>query len=153
MATSPQPVSSDTWPYESVLVLAPDVKLADQKKFFQKLKSVIQTEFKGSICHIDTWGIRRLANKNKKKCRQGLYFHFSFKAVGGVVAELSRLIRMDNRVIYHHFEKLSPKKSLEEHLATFRQVVDESIKREKERLVRLQQKRKNFAPSPKSVAG
>ena len=129
--------------YESVLVAQPDWNKKEGKQFFQKLRGIIR-QFQGEIHHIDSWGTRQLANSNEKKCSQGLYFHFSFQGQAGVVAELSRHIRMNNSIVYHHFEKLSDKRSLEEHLKEFRYVVEDSIKTEKERLVRLQQKRKNF---------
>ncbi len=131
--------------YESVLVMDPSLGEKDQKAFFQKIKEVIQS-FKGRIHHVDSWGIRKLANQNKKKIAQGLYFHFSFQSLGGVIVELRRRIRMNDQVIYHHFEKLSEGKDLEEHLKDFRQLIEESISKEKERLERIQQKRKVFVP-------
>ena len=81
----------------------------------------------------------------KKRLSQGRYFHLSFQARSEVIAELLRRIQIKDSVIYHHFEKLSPKKSLEEHLQSFRQTIEESIKREKDRFTQLQQKRKHFA--------
>ncbi len=128
--------------YESVLVSKPDWDLAGQKKFFQKIQEVIK-QFQGEIHHIDSWGTRRLANQNKKRWPQGLYFHFSFNAQAGIVAELARQIRMNDHFVYHHFEKLSSKQSLSEHLKAFRSTIEESIDMEKERQVRIQ-KRKNF---------
>ena len=83
--------------YESVLVMEPSLSEEDQKLFFQKVKKTLQ-EFKGEFYHIDTWGVRKLANKNKKKWSQGLYFHFSFKGERGVVEELTRKIRMNEKV-------------------------------------------------------
>lgn len=128
--------------YESVLVMGPALAQEAQKLFFQKVKETIK-QFKGDIYHIDSWGIRRLANKNKSRWSQGLYFHFSFSGEVGVIEELIRRIRMDEKVLYYHFEKLSSKKSVEEHLADFRDLVEAAVKREKERLVRIQ-KRKTF---------
>lgn len=130
-------------PYEAVLVAQPDWKKEDGKQFFQKLRGIVR-QFQGEIHHIDSWGTRQLANSNRKRCSQGLYFHFSFQGQAGVVTELSRHIRMNNSIVYHHFERLSDKRSLEEHLKAFRLIVEDSIKMEKERLARLQQKRKNF---------
>ena len=129
--------------YESVLVMEPSLAVEGQKLFFQKLKKIIGGPFKGRIHHIDTWGARRLANKNKKNLARGIYFHFSFEGGKGVVEELVRVIRMDEKVLYCHFEKLSPKKSAGEHLQDFRDLMEEAVKREKERQIRLQ-KRKSF---------
>ena len=132
--------------YESVLVLDPALEEKAQKSFFQKLRDVIKS-FKGQIHHIDSWGRRKLANKNRKKWTQGLYFHFSFNGTVGVIEELSRLIRMDEKALYYHFEKL--KKSPEEHLADFRYLVESAIKKEQDRQVRLQ-KRKAILPPKKA---
>ena len=130
--------------YEAVLVVDPSLSPPDQKLFFQEIKKIIE-QFQGVIHHIDTWGARKLANQNKKRLNQGHYFHFSFQANSGVITELLRRIRINDSVIYHHFEKLSSKKSLEEHLQNFREIIEESIKKEKDRFVQLQQKRKHFA--------
>ncbi len=128
--------------YESVLVMEPALSAESQKLFFKKIKETAG-KFKGDIHHIDSWGVRKLANKNKKKRVRGLYFHFSFKGALGVIEELVRVIRMDERVLYYHFEKLSSKKSLSEHLQDFRFLMEEALKKEKERQARLQ-KRKTF---------
>ena len=128
--------------YESILVMEPSLSKEAQKLFFQKVKEIIK-QFKGHIHHIDTWGVRKLANENKKNWSQGLYFHFSFAGEAGVIEELVRIIRMDEKILYYHFEKLSSQKSPQEHLEGFRFLVEEAVKKEKERQVRIQ-KRKSF---------
>lgn len=128
--------------YESVLVMEPTLGQKSQQIFFQTIKDTIK-QFKGSIHHIDSWGVRKLANKNGKNWSKGLYFHFSFKGETGVVEELVRRIKMNEKILYYHFEKLSSKKSFEEHLTDFRQLLEENVKREKERLAKIQ-KRKAF---------
>jgi len=127
--------------YESILVMAPDMSQEQQNSFFKKIKEIILS-FEGSVYHVDSWGLRKLASRNKKGYSQGLYFHFSFTGSPGVVTELTRIIKMQDHSIYHHFEKLHPRLSLKEHLEHFRQGVEHSIKREKERLARIQQKKK-----------
>ena len=127
--------------YESVLVMAPDMSKEQQKTLFQRVKQII-SQFKGDIYHIDSWGLRKLANRNKKSHAQGLYFHFSFTGQPGVTAELTRIIKMQEQSIYHHFEKLPDKLSLKEHLERWRQTVENSIKKEKERQARLLQRKK-----------
>lgn len=129
--------------YESILVLNPSLSKEAQKVFFKTTKEVI-IQFKGVINHIDSWGVRRLANKNKKKWSKGLYFHFSFNGNPGVVEEIIRKVTMNENLLYYHFEKLSSKKSPEKHLEDFRTLVEESIQKETERLARIQ-KRKAFA--------
>ena len=125
--------------YESILVMEPALDKEAQKFFFQKTVRKTIRDFKGDIEHIDSWGLRKLANKNKKRWSQALYFHFFFKGETGVIEELVRLIRMDEKVLYFHFEKL--KKSPQKHLEDFRYLVEEAIKKEKERLARIQKKK------------
>ena len=126
--------------YESVLVLNPEISPSEQKAFFQKIKEVVK-QFKGDLHHVDSWGVRRLANKNKHRQKTGLYFHLSFKADKGSVAELVRSLRMDEKTIYYHFEKLN--QSLEDNLSDFHDLLEESAQKEKERQARIQ-KRKSF---------
>ncbi len=134
--------------YESVLAVQPDWVLEEQKSFFSKLREVIK-QFKGSLHHIDSWGIRRFANRNKKNWKQGLYFHFSFQGQAGVVTELSRHIRMNDHVVYHHFEKLPAKQSLADKLKSFREIIEDSINMEKERQERIQKRKATMArPRP-----
>jgi len=123
--------------YESVLIMDPETSKEDQKLFFRKIKQITE-QFDGEFYHIDTWGLRKLANKNKKKWSQGLYFHFSFEAKKGVIQELTRVIRINDKVLYFHFEAI--KISLEEHLKNFRSLMEEVVKKEKDRLLRIQKK-------------
>ena len=129
--------------YEAVLVMDPALDETAQKSFFQKVREVIRS-FKGQIHHIDSWGRRKLANKNRKKWAEGLYFHWTFNGTKGVIEELTRQIQMDEKTLYYHFEKL--KKSPEEHLADFRYLIKEAIRKEQERQERLQ-KRKGLLSS------
>ena len=129
--------------YESVLVIDPALEEKAQKSFFQKLREVIKS-FKGQVHHIDSWGQRKLANKNRKKWTTGVYFHFSFSGTQGVVEELSRLIRMDEKTLYHHFEKL--KQSPEQHLSDFRYLVEEAVKKEQDRQARIQKRKSLLGP-------
>ena len=132
--------------YESVLVMEPALDKEAQKLFFQQTVRKIIRDFKGDITYIDSWGLRKLANKNRKRWAQALYFHFFFKGEKGVVEELIRLLRVDEKVLYFHFEKL--KKNPQEHLRDFRSIIEEAIKKEKERLARIQ-KKKNFLAAKK----
>ena len=129
--------------YEAVLVMDPSLTKEVQKKFFQKLRKCIIEEYKGSIYHIDTWGVRNLLNQNRKRWKQGLYFHFSFQAKKGVVKELTRRVQMAEEILYSHFQKLAKHSSLEANLKSFREMIEISIKRESERQARIEQRKKH----------
>ena len=127
--------------YESVLVMAPKMEEGAQKELFSKIKKIV-SDFKGKMHHTDTWGLRKLANPNKKGHAQGFYFHFTFTGGPGVVSELIRVLKMREDSIYHHFEKLKSSKPLKQHLNSFYEEVENSIKKEKERQARLLQRKK-----------
>ena len=130
--------------YESVLVLNPSWPLLEQKAFFRKLKETIG-HFGGTLNWIDTWGVRKLAGRNKKNLQQGVYFHLLFKGRAGVILELVRQIRLQESVIYFHFEKLPVQVTWEGHLKAFRQVIEDSTRREQERQAQIQQRKARFA--------
>ena len=129
--------------YEAVLVMDPSLSKEVQREVLQKIKNCITQDFNGSIYHIDTWGIRNLLNHNRKKWRQGIYFHFSFQAKKEVVQELTRRMRMAEEVLYYHFQRLTKHTTLEANLKSFREIIEISVKRESERQARIQQRKKH----------
>jgi small subunit ribosomal protein S6 len=125
--------------YEAVIILHPDVNEAEQKNFFKRNQETIQ-QYSGRVNHIDTWGKRRLANPiNKMKL--GSYFHTTFEAKGECVAELERLMRIDERVLRFLHLKLDDRKALSKHVEEFHQALAESHKREQEKEAKAQARR------------
>ena len=122
--------------YESVIILHPDVTEAEQKEFFKRNQDTIKA-YSGKINHIDTWGKRRLANPIKKM-KLGTYFHTTFEAQGTCVAELERLMKIDERVLRYVHVKLDERKPLEKHVEEFHKALAESHKREQEKEAKFQ---------------
>ncbi|OFZ13796.1 MAG: 30S ribosomal protein S6 [Bdellovibrionales bacterium RBG_16_40_8] len=122
--------------YEAVIILNPDVTEAEQKEFFKRNQETIK-KYSGQVNHIDTWGKRRMANPiNKLKI--GTYFHTMFEAKGGCVAELERLMRIDERVLRYLHIKLDDRKSLAQHTEEYHTMLADSLKREQEKEARNQ---------------
>jgi len=117
--------------YEAVIILHPDVSEEEQKNFFKRNQETIK-KFSGSVNHIDTWGKRRLANMINK-LRLGTYFHTTFEAQGECVAELERLMKIDDRVLRYIHSRLDDRKSLSQHVEEFHALLTESLKREQEK--------------------
>lgn len=125
--------------YEAVIILHPDVTEAEQKNFFKRNQETIQS-YAGKVNHIDTWGKRRLANPIEK-IRLGTYFHTTFEAKGDCIAELERLMKIDERVLRYLHVKLDDRKSLTQHVDEFHNVLADSHKREQEKEAKNQARR------------
>lgn len=125
--------------YEAVVILHPDVTEAEQKNFFKRNQDTIQS-FAGRVNHIDTWGKRRLANPIKK-LKLGTYFHTTFEAKGDCVAELERIMKIDERVLRFLHVKLDSRKPLTAHVDEFHKTLAESLKREQEKEAKHQARR------------
>ena len=117
--------------YEGIVILHPDVTEADQKALFKRNAETIQS-FKGRVNHLDTWGKRRLANPIKKM-KMGTYFHTTFEAKAECVAELERLLGIDDRVLRFMHTKLDERKSLNSYVEEYKKTLAESVRREQEK--------------------
>lgn len=125
--------------YEEVLVLHPDSTFEEQKGIYQNSLSVIES-FNGCIHTLDTFGSRPLANRGEKKLSRGWYFYMIFSASPKAVAELRRKLRINDRVVYFHHEKLGKKQSPEICRERFLKVLEHSTQREKERQLKMQKR-------------
>ena len=125
--------------YEAVIILHPDVNEGEQKNFFKRNQETIQS-FAGKVNHIDTWGKRRLANPIHKS-RIGTYFHTTFEAKPGCVAELERVMRIDDRVLRYLHVRLDDRANLKEHVDAFHKALAETLRREQEKEAKHQARR------------
>lgn len=125
--------------YEAVVILHPDMTEEDQKAFFKKNADII-TSFKGSVNHLDTWGKRKLGNPIEKISR-GNYFHTTFEATGGAIAELERTMRINDRVLRFQHTRLDDRVSLTKFVEKFKEALVETANREREREIKNQQRK------------
>ncbi|MCB0391874.1 MAG: 30S ribosomal protein S6 [Bdellovibrionales bacterium] len=124
-------VVKPTRKYESVIILHPDATEKEQKEFFKKQKDILK-KFKGQFNHVDCWGKRRLANPIKK-LKVGTYFHTTFEADAESVAELERVMRIEDKVLRFTHTRLDDRVSLGQHVEDFREVIKSSINKENEK--------------------
>ena len=136
--------------YEVMLALHPQTQESQQKNFFSQIKKVIK-DCSGALHHIDHLGSRPLAHT--QKAPRADYFHLSYKALGSAVAEMERIFKINDFVLYFHHERLDSKLSLDKHQENFEQILADSKKREEDRQAHIQAKRKkasyeNFKETP-----
>ncbi len=138
--------------YESIVALASSVEESAQKDFFKKVKKTIES-FSGSLHHIDILGSRPLANTAQKKPhKRALYFHFSYQSEAACVAEINRIFRIQDYVLYFHQEKLDKRIPLDQHQQNFETILQNANENEESRMARIQLKKKKIAPPEAPVS-
>jgi len=126
-------------PYEAVILLHPDTSESDQKALFLKNEKIV-TQFSGSVNHVDTWGKRKLANHIKNQ-KRAIFFHTTFEASSGAIAEMERTMLINDKVLRFFHKGIGPKVNVAKHLEIFRTTISESVNREKEREAKFQKTR------------
>ena len=117
--------------YESVIIAHPNASDEELKALFVRNKQIVES-FQGQVSHLDTWGKRRLANPIGR-IKMGTYFHVLFEAHGGCVAELERVMRINEHVLRFFHHKLDARVPLDKHIEQFRQTIAASTQRDQER--------------------
>lgn len=139
MAMTELPPKETIRNYEAVVILHPDLTEDDQKKVFFKNKEII-SQFAGEFHSLETWGKRKLANPIKKFSR-GTFFHATFRSSGSAIAEMERVMRIDERVLRFSHTRLDDETSLQKHMENFHQALADTQAREKEREAKFQAKK------------
>ena len=83
--------------YETIFISDPDLPEDSRAALFEKMQGLI-TENDGYIAFFDEWGARKLAYEVKKK-KRGYYVLMDFCAEGSLIAEMERIMRIDDRVL------------------------------------------------------
>lgn len=125
--------------YEAVIILHGDASPADQKAVFKKNADIIGN-FKGRVNHIDTWGKRNFGNTLKKQSR-GLYYHTTFEADPQAVAEIERVMRINEKVLRFQHTRLKENTDLAKYVTNFKEMLAANAIKEKEREAKFQAKR------------
>mgnify|MGYP001470470792 CR=1 FL=1 len=101
--------------YEIMFIVRPDVEEEELKASREKVQSII-AEHDGSVIEEQDMGKRRFAytiahkrGNEPVKYNEGYYTVYNFKANTGVVAELNRVLNIDDRVLRHLVIKLDEK--------------------------------------------
>lgn len=84
--------------YEITIILTPEADEAERTVVKERVKSIIEEEFGGSITKVDDWGRRELAYLIQKQ-NFGYYVHTRFTAPATCITELERILRITDPVI------------------------------------------------------
>ena len=83
--------------YEMIFIVHPSVPDDEVSVVTDKISSAIN-QSKGEVIHLDNWGKRRCAHKIKKS-QKGNYFLLYFSGDPGVLTELDRTLRYNEKVL------------------------------------------------------
>jgi small subunit ribosomal protein S6 len=115
--------------YETVVILNPDISGEDRDSFFEKIKEMIPRHG-GFLVRTEEWGIQKLAYEIKKKTR-GHYSRIDYCGSGGLVSELERFCRIDDRPLKYLtvlLEEQADVESLKEQMALAEAAAAEAAK-------------------------
>lgn len=115
-------------PYEAIILMDSGATEEEQKALFQKNKKIVEG-FSGELSHVDTWGLRKLANPIGKANR-GLYFHCTFTAGPDAIMELERTMRINEKVLRFMHTRLPEGTSLTTYVEKFKEALVERRERE-----------------------
>lgn len=83
--------------YETIYIMRPTVAADTAEGVANKVKELV-AKFGGKLTKVDNWGHRQLAYEISRH-RRGLFVYVRYAAVGEVVAELERNLRLLDEVI------------------------------------------------------
>ncbi|ACH39768.1 ribosomal protein S6 [Citrifermentans bemidjiense Bem] len=90
--------------YETIYIVQPDLGDEEIKALSTKVQDVIAS-MNGDFKRVEDWGTRKLAYPINKNPR-GRYFYLRFDGDSGLIAELERRLRLDDKVIRYQSVKL-----------------------------------------------
>lgn len=83
--------------YETIVIVHPSLSQEDRQPFLEKMTSLV-SEPAGLLVKLDEWGQKKLAYEIKKQTR-GYYVLLEYCGDGGLVKELERNLRLDDRAL------------------------------------------------------
>ena len=114
--------------YEMIFIVHPSVPDEELSVVTEKVTSVI-TQNKGEVIQLDNWGKRRCAHKIKKSVK-GNYFLLYFSGGPGVLTELDKILRYDEKMLRYQtviVDKKAIEKVLNKQKEREAQKVDEQV--------------------------
>ena len=114
--------------YEMVFIVHPSVPDDEVSAVTDKITSAIN-QSKGEVIHLDNWGKRRCAHKIKKS-QKGNYFLLYFSGDPGVLTELDRTLRYNEKVLRYQTviaDKKTIQAVMDKQKETESQAVDEPV--------------------------
>ena len=98
--------------YEAMIIAKPDLPEADLSKMLTRWEGIIGNEG-GQIIKKDVWGARKLAYPINKLNR-GVYYVYDVATTQANVAELDRILKLDENVLRSMITKLADSVDVEE---------------------------------------
>ncbi len=89
--------------YESVIILSANASEEAMAAFGEKMKELISAN--GELTNVEEWGKKTFAYEIKKE-KEGFYTLFTFETKPEFIAELDRVLRLDEIVLKHMIVKL-----------------------------------------------
>ncbi len=86
--------------YETIYVTSPDLAETESHAVQDKIKAVL-ADRGAHLLRCKDWGVRRTAY-DVGKSRRNRFYHLYFLGKGGLVQELERNLRLDERVLRFH---------------------------------------------------
>ncbi len=83
--------------YETAIILDPEIGEEEREQVVSRLTEAIG-QFSGEVFDREDWGIRKLAYRIKRKER-GYYFFLRYTGDAGVVEEVERLLKINEKVL------------------------------------------------------
>jgi small subunit ribosomal protein S6 len=112
-----------------IFIVHPSVPDDELSVVTDKITAVIN-QSKGEVIHLDNWGKRRCSHKIKKS-QKGNYFLLYFSGDPGVLTELDRTLRYNEKVLRYQTviaDKKTIQAVMDKQKATEPQVVDEPVR-------------------------
>ena len=91
--------------YETIFIIRPNVAEDNITAIIDRNTGIIVDDFSGIMLTIDKWGLKKLAY-NIKKEQQGFYVYIQYAGLPAAVAEMERLLRIDDKVLKYMTIKL-----------------------------------------------
>lgn len=130
--------------YELIVILHPETSEEDTQAFFKRLNSILESQFKGKIESLNTWGTRRLAN-SINRIASGVYFHVLYTAQASAVLELERIMGINEKVLRSMHTALDNRVTLTKHLDQYHSTLKEVQASVEQKLAKRQATRKSFS--------
>lgn len=84
--------------YESVIILSASASEEAMAAFGERMKELVSAN--GQLTNVEEWGKKTFAYEIKKQT-EGFYTLFTFEAKPEFIAELDRVLRLDEIVLKH----------------------------------------------------
>ncbi len=83
--------------YETFFLIHPEKNEEERQDLIERLKKIVE-DHGGTVFTVDPWPLRTLAYRVQKQTK-GYYCLMEYEATGDTIQELTRIMRIDDRVM------------------------------------------------------